>query len=890
MTAPVTRKVRIVRALQRAMLPLAPREVRQRYRTEMIATFEAASADAGARSTAALCGLLIREAIDLLAARRANRPAGVPFPPPSHAEHAVRLSGIGMIEPSSWRQAFRSLRRRPAFLIASVLTLGFGSGVTTAVFSLVDTVLIKPLPYPDADRLVTVYEFSPAARERRSLVAPARLADWNRLSRSFVVIAGSYSENVTDTSAAEPERLAGVRVSPRFFDVYAAPPLAGRPFTDEEERENGPGAAVISERLWTRRFHRDPSALGRALMIGGRPYQIVGVMPATFTAAATDVWLPAQHGAFLLRMREARFHNGVGRLRPGVSVEEGAREIASVQEALGREFPKTDADWSVEVRPLKDVRVGTKRRGLLLIFGAVVSLWLIAVANIAGLTLVQVRRRARELAVRAALGASRSAVIGTVIREGAIIGLFGSAVGAGLATLLVGVMPALLSATPRINELVLDWRALLFTVATSLAATCGFSVIPAFAGTRAGLNEVMAAGARGVAGGRHRFQQALVICQVALSILLVGAATLLLRSYYNLTRVETGFDASNVVTFHVGARWDEDRARVATLQTQLLERVEQRPHVQAAGMTNFLPAAGATLRYQVRVEGLTGPNADGSITVGIRMISGGYLRAIRAELTAGTWCPAATLDAKAPRAVMVNRRFVDQHAANQNVVGRQLNQREAGGPATIAGVIADVTEDGPASSSVPYVYVCTAAGWWPDPEYVARTTDVRAFAADLRQIVRELDSSRAIFGMRPLSDVLEAALGQPRLDAAMLGSFAGAALTLAAVGLYSLFMLIVAERAREIAVRLAIGAAPREMIRLVMAGAGRLLGIGIVLGLGLTAAADRLLRGVLFGVSSFDAPALAVSALVLAIVSALAVAGPAIKAARIAPIDALRAD
>jgi putative ABC transport system permease protein len=795
------------------------------------------------------------------------------------------------IQPSAWRQAWRSLRRRPAFLAAAVLTLAAGAAITTAVFSLVDTVLIKPLPFPDPDRLVTVYESSPSAREKTSLIAPGRLEEWHRLNRSFVALSGSYSENVTDTSGDAPERLECRRVAPRFFAVYAMPPLAGRVFSDEEEQFNGPGTAVISERFWTRRFQRDPRAVGHALLIGGRSYEIVGVMPSRFTSAATDVWLPAQISPGLMRVREARFMGGIGRLRPGVSIEAGGGDLVSIQDALAREFPRTDAGWSAEVSSLKEARIGASRRGLVLLFGAVGSLWIIAVANIAGLTLVQVRRRARELAIRAALGASRGRIVGAVIREGLLIALIGGLLGSALAAGLIAVMPSVLTRMPRINELALDWRALAFAAVTSVLAACIFSLVPALSGTRRDLNQAIGTGSRSVAGGRHRLQHGLVVAQVALSVLLVGSATLLLRSYYNLTHVDTGFDPSGVLTFHVAARWDEDRIRVGTLQEQLIQNLEQLPHVQAAGLANFLPATGATLRYQVLIDGLAGPNADGSMTIGSRMIGGGYLRALRAPLVAGSWCPAFKMDFKAPRSAIVNQRFVEAYAQGQNLVGRSLRQTQGGRePLTIAGVIGNLAEDGQATSPVPYVYTCDSAGSWPDPEYIVRTADPVAFAADLRRIVREIDPGRAIFGLRSVQDVLDTSLEQPRLDAAMLGLFAGAAVTLAAIGLYSLFMLVVSERAREIAVRLAIGAAPRQMMSLVMGGAGRLLAGGIVLGVLLTAAADRVLRGVLFGVSPLDARALAAAALTLAAVAVIAVAGPAFKAARIAPIEALKAD
>jgi putative ABC transport system permease protein len=888
---PAARTVKIARVIQRAMIVLVARDVRREFRNEMIATFEAACAEAGARGSLAVWRLLFREIADLATARRANQPASVTFPSLSDAPVATRAFRHEWIQPAAWRQAWRSLNKRPAFFLGSVLTLGFGVGITTAVFSLVDTVLIKPLPFPDADRLVTVYESSPVARERTSLIAPARLEDWNRLNRSFVALSGSYSENVTDTSGNDPERLEARRVAPRFFTVYGMPPLAGRHFVEAEERPGGPGAVVISERFWTRRFHRDPAVVERALTIGGQPFQIVGVMPGGFTSAATDVWLPAQVSQFIMQIREARFYSGVGRLRPGVSIEAAARELASIQEALAKEFPKTDAGWSAELGSLKQARIGSSRQGLVLLFGSVALLWIISVANIAGLALVQVRRRSRELAIRTALGASRLRVAGAVIREGIVIALVGGTIGAGLAALLISTTPALLSSVPRLNELAVDWRALSFAGISSLLGACVFGPIPAIAGIRPDLGGVISAGGRHIAGSRHRVQKVLLLGQVALSVLLVGTATLLVRSYYDLTHSEMGFDPSNTWTFHVGARWDEDRTRVGILQEQLIANLEQLPHVQAAGFTNFLPATGATLRYQLRVDGLTGPNADGSLTVGARMISGGYLRAIRARLVAGSWCPGPTTNVNAPLAVMVNQRFVDVIAPNQNLVGRSLRLMQGPRSAwTIAGVIGNIVEDGHATTPVPYAYTCNPAGAWPDPEYVVRTSDPRAFAADLRRTVREIDPARAVFSLRTVRDVLDAALEQPRLDAAILGLFALAAVTLAGIGLYSLFMLVVSERAREMAVRLAIGAAPRELIRLVMTGAGQLLAGGVALGVALTAVSDRLLRGVFPGMSPLDAPALAAAAVTLAVVSIAAAAGPALKAARIAPIEALRTD
>jgi predicted permease len=574
-----------------------------------------------------------------------------------------------------------------------------------------------------------------------------------------------------------------------------------------------------------------------------------------------------------------------------VTIDAGQQELTSVQDTLARDFPETDAGWSVQVRSLKDARVGDAGRGLLIVLAAVAALWAIAVANIAGLTLVQVQRRAREMAVRVALGASRGRVVATVGREGLLIALVGGGLGVLLTYWMVSAMPSILTQTPRINELAFDWRALAFVAATSVLAAGAFSLVPALTSIRLSIGADMAGGSRTIAGGHHCLQQALVVAQVALSVLLVGSATQLLQSYYNLTRIDTGLDPTGVITFHVGARWDEDRLRIRQLQQDLISRLEQLPHVQAAGLTNFFPATGATLRYDVKVSGLTGPNQDGSMTVGTRTIGGAYFRTIRAQLVAGSPCPSvSSIGPGTPLVAMVNQRFVEVFAGGQDVIGRTLTMTQFGAGFTIAGIVGNLAEDGHAMGATPYVYTCNPGGAWPDPEYVVRTSDPRALTADLRRIVGELDPGRAVFGVRPLQAVLDAALDRPRLDAAMLGLFAGAAVTLAAIGLYSLFMLIVSERAREMAVRLAIGAEPRQMIGLVMTGAGRLLAGGIGVGVALTLAADRSLRGVLFGVSPFDTVALAASTLVLALVAGVAVAAPALKAARIAPLEALRGE
>jgi putative ABC transport system permease protein len=785
--------------------------------------------------------------------------------------------------------ACRSLARRPTFTITAWLTLALCIGTTTAMFSVVDTVLLKPLPFPNADRLVTVMEANPARTRRISLVAPGRLEDWNGANRTFEALSGVYVETVTDTSGAEPERLQGRRVAPRYFAVYGMAARVGRTFTPDEERFGGPAAAVISEGLWTRRYGRDPAAVGRRLVLAGAGYTIVGVMPDAFSGASIDVWLPAKTPPGILGVREARFLSGIGRMKPGIAIAQAAADLARVQQTLGERYPASDKGWSVSVADLKEWRVGSYARALWLMFAAVALLLAIAAANIAGLMLVQLHRRGRELAIRQAIGGSRGQIVIGVMREVVLIAVAGTLAGAGTAWWLVGLFAKAFATVPRMNELALDWRALAFAAAAVGTAGVVFGLWPVLHATRGRLAPLIAQAGQRVSAAHHRLQHALVVSQIALGILLAASAGLMLRSYYNLSRVDTGFDAEHAITFHVGAAWDEDRSRVGQMQERLVAELEQLPEVASAGLTNFLPATGATLRYQVNLEGFATSEDNGKVTVGVRTVSSGYLRALAVPLIAGTWCPPLRFDFKAPRKAMVNRAFAERYG--RDLVGRHFAFDQNPGSHEIVGIIGDLIEDGPGTPPGPYVYACASAGAWPDPEYVVRTRgDTRGVMSAVKQIVHGIDPNRAIFGMKMLDEVIAGALDQPRLNARLLSLFAAAALMLASLGLYSLLMLLVSERTRELGVRMALGAAPAHVIRLVFGGAGRLLASGVAVGLGLTFAVTRLLAAVLYGVTPLDGLTLLTAVLTFAAVAFVVAAIPAGRAAMIDPIEAIRGE
>jgi putative ABC transport system permease protein len=793
---------------------------------------------------------------------------------------------------TNWKTACRSLVRRPSYAAATVLILALGIGATTTLFSLIDAVLWKPLPYPEPDRLVSVMEANPAKNQNTSLVAPARIEDWNRLSQSFEGISGAYSENVTDTSGSEPERLAGWRVAPRYFAVFESPALVGRVPKPEEEQFGGPLAAEISYRLWQRRYHGDAGVIGKRLVLSGKGYTIVGVMPDGFASPAIDLWMPAQINPGLMQAREARFYSGVGRMKPGINGEQAQAELSHVQSELGRQFPASDKGWSAIVHDLKDERVGEHRASLSLMFWAVVLLLLIACANAGGLMLGHLHRRERELAIRSSLGATRSQLVAVILREVLILVAAGAAVGFALSWWGVSAIRAAFLTIPRVDQIRLDWRALLFTVGASVLAAAVFGLAPAFETLRTELSGRLYQATRTQARGRRRFEQALVAAQFAVTLVLLLGTGLLVRSYSKLNQVDPGFDPNHVITFHVGAEWSEDRPALAKMQAQLLDELARLPGVQAVGTTNFLPATGATLRFEAVMEGSSGDVDNGKTLVGERTVGGGYLDALRMPLLQGEACGALPTNNQAPVKAIVNRAFVEKYGNGNPVVGRHIS---FGGPMLnaprITGVVQNAKEDGLDAPPYPYVYLCLPGGSWPDPDYVVRTAgDPRQILSAIRQVVHSVAPSRAVFGVKTVEELVASSLETPRISAQVLALFAATALTLAAVGLYSLVMLAVTAQTKEIGLRVALGANPGRIVAGVILTAVRPVLIGLGAGAVLAAVAlnTKALRSLLFGVRVTDAVTLGSVIATLALVALVAALAPARRAASIDPIQALR--
>jgi putative ABC transport system permease protein len=779
----------------------------------------------------------------------------------------------------------RGFRRRRGTAAAVVATLAVCIGATSTIFAIVDALLLKPLPYPESDRLVAVYEINLRQRDAEGLVAPARVVEWAAASRSFAAIAGCYFENLTDTSMPLPERVEAMRVSPGFLRLFGTAPAIGRTFSPEEERLVAP-VAVISDAFWARRFARDPQAVGGRLQLGERSYTIVGVMPASFQApdATTEVWAPMPP---LTQSREARILTTFGRLRAGVSPEDAAAELTRVQADLGRIHPQTDAGWGARVTPLKERQIGGVRRSLWLLFGAVAIVLVAACGNVACLLLADATRREHEIAVKLALGSSRGMVVRQLCLEGLVLAGCGAALGLLIATQGLELARTAAPQWPRLREAGLDARLIAFTIALAGVTTVLFSLAPALQVTRVDIADRLAQGGRAIAAGRIGLQHVLVAAQVALAVVLMTAAGLVVRSFDRLQQISPGFSASNVLAFRVSAQWSERPAAVAARQMRTLDRLRAIPGVTAAAFGSVLPAGATFTPEEISIVGQ--PHADARFAER-RPVSADYFRVLEVPVLQGRSCredPARLQSSE----VLVNRTFVERFFGSASPIGHFARSGSASStrPAEIIGVVGDVRERGVASEAGPMLYFCGLMPYWPDPRYLVRVEDrQRVSMAAIREAVREIEPARAVYAARPLEAFLADSIAQPRLNAILLSLFAWTTMLLAAMGLYGVLSQIVAARRREIAVRIALGARPGRIVASVAAQAAVVTITGIAAGVAAAAAGAQLMASVVFGITARDPLTFVAAPAVLAVVAAVASIVPARRALAIDPMTALR--
>jgi predicted permease len=782
------------------------------------------------------------------------------------------------------------MAKRPGFALTVIATLALGIGASTTIFSLVDTVLLRALPYHDPSRIMTLQEIRLTAEGVRARVAPVRLQEWQRMNRTFSGMAGHYVDTYTETTGAEPEQLAAAAVSPGFFPVMNAIPALGRVFTGDEERFGGPLAAVISDRLWRRRFSADPAALGRTLALNGRSYTITGVMPAAFQypSAAIDVFAPHQASPTLLRARDARYYDVVGRLKPGVTVEQARADLGMVQQRLGEQYPASDAGWTVVVEPLKDRLVGGVRLALWLLFGAVGLLLLIACANVACLLLAQLERRAQEMATRRALGAGRAAIARQLLTEGLVYALGGAVAGAGAAFAGVALLRSRLPDLPRISELAVDGRVLAFAVAASATAAVLFSLAPMLETVRRDIRDPLAQAGRGVAGGHQRLPRILVAAQLALATVLLVGAGLFLRTLLHLEDTPLGFQADHVLAFRISSSFSEPPPAAAARHRRTLEALSELPGVIAVGMSSVLPGTAGVQPAEFRIDGEAeiGPK---KLAIS-RGVTSGYFETLGIPLLAGQTCQMKT-ELRNEYEVLINQAFASRYFAGRNPIGHTVLQGldARARRMEVVGVTSDVREAGYASEPEPMIYICGLLRFIPDSFFMIRTAgDPAALANSVRAAMRAAEPLRAVYAVQPLTEALSKTLAQNRFRAWLVGGFAAMAMALAAIGVYGVMAYLVTQRTHEFAIRTALGAQPARILASVLRSGAILIAAGGAAGLALAAAASRLVTALLYGVRPFDLTTYIYATGVLAGVALLACWIPSRRAISIEPTEALR--
>ncbi len=790
-----------------------------------------------------------------------------------------------------FQHALRCLARKPAFTVTVVLTLALGIGAGSTIFSLIDAVLIRPLPYPDPGQLMSIHEAKPGDPFARTPVAPGRLEDWQRRTTTFEALAGISEDTLTDTTGQAPERLTAAWVSPRFFSVLGTAPELGRVCTPEEEGFGGPRAAVVSDGFWRRRFGADAGVLGRSLILENQAYVIVGIMPPRFQYPSpdTEVWLARQATPALLRMREARIYNAIGRLKPGIPMRRGQADLAAVQRRLGEEYPKTDAGWSAVMEPLKDQMVGPVRLALWLLFGSVSLLLAIACANVACLLLARLNGRAIEMATRCSLGAGRAALARQLLVEGLAYSLSGGLLGLAAAFAGIDLLRKQVPDIPRISELTVDASVLAVVVGISVLTGVLFSLAPILVTLRRDLTGPLIHGGRGVAGGRQRLPRILVSAQIALATALVIGAGLFLRSLARLQETPTGFQPGGVLTLRVGSGSGQPPATTIQRHQRILDVLASLPGVTAVSMATGLPGVDPSWPREFEIAGEPAPGGTLRFA-GWRIVTSGYFQTVGIPILAGRTCRMST-DPQTPFEAVVNQSFAGHYFHGRDPIGRTILGGPQGDSAThIVGIVADAREDGLSAPAQPLIYDCGYLRYWPDSAFLVQTRNPAALGGVARDALRAIEPARPVYAVRPLDRALRGALSQTRFRALLVSLFSAMALLLAGIGLYGVMAYLVSQRRREIGIRVALGARPGQIVGDLLRSGLTFASCGIGAGMILAAAASRLLGSLLYGIDASDPATYLSAAGVLFGVAALACLIPTRRAMAIDPNQALRGE
>jgi putative ABC transport system permease protein len=794
------------------------------------------------------------------------------------------------------RHALRMLLRQPGFTAVAIATMALGIGATTVIFTLVDAVLLRRLPFPEPERLVQVFEtfrpagLAPGAADLTGTASAPNLRDWREQADAFSAFAAYVPANVALREADLPVRTPAAAVSGEYFAVMGVAPLFGRTLGREDEDGR---VAVLSESLWRRRFGADPRVVGSTVPIDGVDHEVVGVMPGAIRhpSAETELWVPLTKDAGRNDRRGSHFLRVVARLRPGSSVESAQQQMIAIAARITAAHPDQQSGRSVRLVPLHEQLVQNARPALRIFLGAVGLVLLICCFNVSNLLLARAAARQRETAVRVALGAGTFGLARQFVTEGLLLAGLGGIAGVALAWLgLHFLLDSIANVVPRVHEVRLDLRALGVTLGAVLASGIAFGLAPMRRAFRQDVNEALKQGARGSAGASG--SGLLVAAQVAITTVLLVGAGLLLRSFTGLLDVDAGVRREDVTTARLTlptARY-ADAAAIGGFHRRLLERVEALPGVQAAGLISHLPLQTSGFNGAAVPEGQSYPPGQEPLAE-FRIVTPGYFRALDIPVLRGRALTPQDAEAPAPVA-LVNQTLARRFWPEQDPIGRRLTLgRDTA--LTVVGVVRDVRQVALAQDPRAEVYLPPVPDWAPSvrtASLVVRAPSGPSTAAALRAAVEAVDPEQPLYDVQSMDQVVSASIADRRLNLALVGGFAVVALLLAALGVYGVISYTVAQSTREIGIRMSLGAQRRDVFRLVIGQGALLAGVGMAAGLAGALALTRLLAGLLFTVGARDPLTFVAAPLVLLLVALVACAVPALRATRVQPVMALRAD
>ncbi|HLZ51103.1 MAG TPA: ABC transporter permease [Candidatus Acidoferrum sp.] len=819
--------------------------------------------------------------------------------------------GVSAVETllQDMRYAVHVLRKSPGFTVVGILTLALGIGANTAIFSVIDSVLLRPLPYKDPAGLVMLWENNSRHPNPHNTVSPPDFLDWQNRNSSFAEMASLFDERDNLTGNGLPQEVIVQDVSANFFSVLGVNPILGPGFRSENGKAGHDNVVILSYGFWKERFAGDSGIIGKTLVLNGKPQSIVGVAPRDFTwfikdgsltGAKPQIWTPFVFPAsFSDRKDIGRFLSVVARLKPGVTVAQAQTEMNAITARIAEEYPDFNGYWGGNVVPVRDQISGELRPALLVLFGAVAFVLLIACANVSSLLLARASAREREIAVRTAIGAGPWRIASQLLTESILLALIGGAIGVALA---VWGTNLLLTVSPKnlldLHSVPIDWRVLSFAAGATLLAGLLFGFLPSYISAHSGISETLKEGGRGSSAGKQRrfARSAFVVAQLCLALVLLAGSGLLIRSFIRLAGVDPGFEASHLLTFKVSlpsSKYKTDAARLAFFR-QLLTRISRLPGVRAASMNSFPPFSGLGSATGVHILSQPERSMMDLPVAAVRVIGPDYFATMQIPLREGRTFTEQELTEER-HVVIMNQAFVDQYLKGVNPLGQKaviymksLKESE-NTPSEIIGVVGDVRQMALNTPAEPTVY-------WPHPELVmsAMTVVVRtandplSLISGVRNELGQMDPEQPMASIATMDELLSGSLSRSRFTMLVLGLFAGLALVLASVGIYGVIAYGVAQRTQEFGIRIALGARRRDVLRLVLGQGTRLTLLGIGLGIIASLLVARLLATFLYGVSPTDPFTFGAVALLLAFVALVACYIPARRATRVDPMVALR--